>query len=90
MKFSDSFEITMIITCLNIHCNSSAQYILYIEDILALGDTKECQENVNEVIFFFRKITFFLINRIKSITEPYQTVLYLRLLWGSDNVKYQS
>ena len=67
MKFSDSFETTMIITCLNIHCNSSAHYTLHIDDILALGDTKECQENVNDVIFSLERLRFFLLIELKVL-----------------------
>ena len=54
--------------------------VIYLDDILALGDAKECQENVNEVVSSLERLRS-LINRIKSITEPSQIVLYLRLLW---------
>ena len=54
--------------------------VMYLDDILALGDAKECQENVNEVVSSLERLRF-LINRTKSITEPSQIVLYLRLLW---------
>ena len=54
--------------------------VIYLDDILALGDAKECQETVNEVGSSLERLRF-LINRTKSITEPFQIVLYLRLLW---------
>ena len=61
--------------------------VIYLDDILVLGDSREeCQKNVDEIIATLEKLGF-LINREKSVTDPSKIVLYLGLLWDLSSWK---